>query len=361
MSAADSLKTNKDPKLPATTPATPKGGTPPGPTSGPDKCTVIFKEKELTIARYETSADGAHGFIITNGTNVMHFDSNGNLILAAGKSGNSGCGGKLVIAAEEAVQKYNTYAIEIKGNDGDATQTKGADGNTDVKKVPPFSIAVYGDVAIEAIGGDIGLKGKNISIKADNNLSLQATENITLQSGKTGSGNVNVYTGNFNLSAQYFRRNVSGAEYVEGTGEVAIEQNKPGSSQAFSTPGSINYTVNGNYEFGVKGDLNIVSEGAIAMSAKKNIFQTAKGNFDLKAGGKGALTFDGTASTPAISQKQTLKIKTGTAGKPSFSLESGGDAEINVTPGGLKVTATKDIDMTATAKVNINAAKIYLN
>jgi len=361
MSAQDSLKTNKAPKQPATTPASPKGGTPPGPQSGPDKCTVIFKEKELTIARYETSSDGAHGFIITNGTNVMHFDSNGNLILAAGKSGESGCGGKLVIAAEEAVQKYNTYAIEIKGNDGDATQTQGTDGNTEVKKVPPFSIAVYGDVAIEAIGGDIGLKGKNVSIKADNNLSLQATENITLQSGKTGSGNVNVYTGNFNLSAQYFRRNVSGAEYVEGTGEVAIEQNKPGASQSFSTPGSVNYTVNGNYEFGVKGDLNIVSEGSIGMSSKKNLFQTVAGNFDLKAGGKGTVTIDGTKSTPPISQPETFKIKTGTTGKPSFKLETGGDAEIQVSPGDFKLTATKDIDMKATKDIKLTAMKIYLN
>jgi len=360
MSASDSKSPVKTPPAGTTPPAAP-GGTPPGPESGPKNFTVIFKEKELTIARYENE-DGSHGFMVTNGTNIMHFDSNGNLILGAGKSGNSGCGGKLVIAAEEAIQKYNTYAIEIKGNDGDATSSEGSKGDTEIKKVPPFSIAVYGDVAIEAIGGDIGLKGKNVSIKANNNLSLQATENITIQTGSKGSGNINFYTSNFNLSANYFRRNVSGAEYVEGTGEVAIEQNKPGASQAFSTPGGINYTVGGNYEFGVKGDLNIVSEGAIGLSAKKNLFMTVgNGNFNLKASGKGAVTFDGTPSVPAIKQKETFLLKTGTPGKPSIKVDAGGDVEVTATPGDFKVTSTKNIVLSGATLVEIKSAKILLN
>lgn len=360
MSQQDSTR-NIPPRRPPSSVASPAGGTPPGPQSGPDKCTVIFKEKELTIARYETSADGASGFIITNGTNVMHFDSNGNLILAAGKSGESGCGGKLVMAAEEAMQKYNTYAMEIKGNDASATEGEGDDGNTTVTKVPPFSIVVYGDIALEAVGGDIGMKGKNISIKADNNLSLQATENVTIQSGKEGSGNTTIQTGNFNLNCEYFRRNVSAGEFVEGSGEFVVEQRQPGASINISTPGSVNYTVNGNYELGVKGDWNCVAEGAIGFSGKKNLFMTTSGNYDLKAGGKGTLEFTGTATTPPIVQKETLKLKTGTAGKPSISIEAGGDVEITPTPGAFKVVATKDIELKSTTEVKITGAKIMLN
>lgn len=338
--------------------AKPQGGTPPENGAGPDKCTVIFKEKGWTMATYENSTDGSDGFILSNGQTAFHFDSNGNMILATGKP-LGGCGGKAIIIANESQQKYRSYALEVTGNDDQTEETLNSEGNTETVKVPAYSICVYGDVAIEAVGGDIGLKGDNITLNAASTLTLKSGENILLQSGE-GGGNFDITAGNVNLEAVNFKKAISGGEYSEGAGEFKVEQNKKGAVTELSTPGSLNYLVNGNYTLGVKGDFAINTEGSFALSSKKNYFVTALGNADEKIDGKKKISVTGGSTIP-IDQQEAFLIETGASGKTSFKLDSNADVDIESKVGGMNVKTKTNINVEATGLVKIKGSQIFLN
>lgn len=338
--------------------ATPQGGTPPENGAGPDKCTVIFKEKGWTMATYENTTDGSDGFILSNGQTAFHFDSNGNMILATGKP-LGGCGGKAIIIANESQQKYRSYALEVTGNDDQTEETLNSSGNTEVSKVPAYSICVYGDVAIEAVGGDIGLKGDNITLNAASTLTLKSGENILLQSGE-GGGNLNINSGNVNLEAVNFKKKVSGGEYSEGAGEFKVEQNKKGAVTELSTPGSLNQIVNGNYTLGVTGDYAINTGGSFAISSKKNYFITALGNADEKIDGKKKISVSGNSTIP-IKQQESFVIEAGSSGKTSFKLDANEDIAIESKAGGMDVKVKKNFTAEAVGVVRIKGSQIFLN
>lgn len=69
--------------------------------------------------------------------------------------------------------------IEVE-NKNDVVASK--DGDKKASKA--FSLVVYGNVDITAHGGDINVKGKNISLNASNELTLNAGSKISMLSGK---------------------------------------------------------------------------------------------------------------------------------------------------------------------------------
>ena len=360
---------------PGTPAATPQGGTEQPKKTGPDKCTVIFKYKDWTVSTYEYTSDGSTGFLLTNGQSALHFDANGNMILASGKP-LGGCGGKAIVIAEESQQKYKSMAVEITGNDEKIEKQENSSGNTETVKVPAYSLVVYGDIAIEAVGGDIGLKGNNITLNASSTLTLKSGENVLLQSGgdaSTGAaGNLNIAAGNVNLDAINFKKKISGGEYSEGAGEFKVEQNKKGAVTEITTPGAFNQIIQGNYTLGVKGDYAINTDGSFALSSKKHYFVTAVGNADEKIDGKKKLTVDGLEYIPTnadgstgepIKQQEPFLIEVGAAtkGTTSMKVDSNSDIQIGSKIGALKANAKTNVEIEATAEVKIVATKIYLN
>lgn len=335
--------------------STPQGGTPPENGAGPQKCTVIFKEKNWTMMTYENE-DGSSGFILTNGQSSFHMDSNGNIIQATGKP-LGGCGGKALVVAEDTMQKYKSMSVEIMGNDDDTTEVSGANGNTETQKVAPYSITVYGDVAIEAIGGDVGLKGDNISLNALNTLMLKSEDNVVIQAG----GRTNIFTGNLNVEALNFNKKIKGGEYNEGSAEFKVEQNKKGALTEITTPGSYRHIVNGNYELGVSGDIAINTQGSYAMSAKKHYFVTALGNADEKIQGKKKIEVTGRQTVTETKQKETFLVSAGTSEDASLKIETNNDVQLESRAGGLSVKMRilelegRTIDMKSTGETNIES------
>ena len=132
-------------KLQSKGPARPEGADAPeeGQFSNED-FNVIATKHGWTMGTY-TNKDGSTGFILTNGQSMFHFDVNGNIVMATGKPGQSGCGGKVVIHAKDHHEKTDTFALHVRGNDDE--QTKEEDGST--TKSAPYSIYVEGDVDIE--------------------------------------------------------------------------------------------------------------------------------------------------------------------------------------------------------------------
>lgn len=340
------------------TAATPTGGTPPADPASPDKFTTIFKEKGWTMGVYENEADGTQGFILTNGKTSFHFDQSGNMIMATGKP-LGGCGGKAIMVGNDKIEKFHSVAVEITGNDDEEETNLTASGNTETKKKPAYSITVYGDVAIESVGGDIGMKGNNITLSATETLTLKSDENIFVQS----KGNLNLLSHTTQMEGSYFRKRLTAGEYTEGSGEVKIEQTKPGASVSIETPGSLKYVVNGNYELGVEGDFAINTKGSFALSSAKNYFVTAKGNADEKIEGKKKVYVGGKSTVVPIDQKEAFltEIATSDAGNVSYKLDSDSDVEFNSKTGALKQSAKTNIDIIATGLVKVEGNQIYLN
>lgn len=355
-----------NPTKPATTEkkgtpaAKPQGGTPPSPKGSPEQCNVIFKDKGWTLATYG-NADDSSGFILTNGQTAFHFDSSGNMILATGKP-LGGCGGKAVITSEEFIQKTKSIAVEVTGNDDKATQTKDSKGNSTAEQIPAYSLSVFGDIAIESVGGEINLKGDNVSVRANNNLLFEAGESIIFNSGK-GAGNYNINAGNVEINAVNFNKKITGGEYSLGAGEVKTEQTKPGAVTEVSTPGSFKQIVNGNYEIGVTGDLNINATGGVAIKGDKNIFiETTRGNYVETIKGKKTTKIQG-QDPYGIAQKENYLIEVGAAssGKVSMKTVSNSDIEIESKAGEMNLKATKNVTISGTDITLKSTSKIYLN
>lgn len=356
--------TGKDKGTPA---AKPQGGTPPSPGVSPATCNVIFKDKGWTLATY-TNEDDSSGFILSNGQTAFHLDSSGNMILATGKP-LGGCGGKAIMSSSEFLQKTGSIAIEVTGNDDKETSKADNKGSSTKEKLPAYSLAVFGDIAIEAIGGQVGIKGDNISLKANNNLILEAGEAVKINSG-SGAGNLNIFAGNLNLTAINFNKKVSGGEYSQGSGEFKVEQTKPGAVTEISTPGSVNYIVNGNYTVGVTGDYNLNVTGACSVAGKKNYFLSTKGNYVEEIEGKKTVKIKG-IDPYKTQQKETYLLDVGSpsdGGTVSMTTKANADIK-TTTVGEFEIQSTKKMTISskstaefkAVDNMTIKGRQIYLN
>ena len=162
---------------------------------------VMQTKHGWTMGTY-TNNDGTSGYILTNGTSIFHLDTAGNIILSTGKPAQAGCGGKVIIRAEDKQEKAKTTSIHITGNDDQKTRVKDGEGGETVEEYPPYSLFVEGDIAIESQGGEVSIKADNITLNAVNVLTLRAGEAINLEAGQ-GGGKVNVLTGDYNINAAF--------------------------------------------------------------------------------------------------------------------------------------------------------------
>ena len=222
---------------------------------------VMQTKHGWTMGTY-TNNDGTSGYILTNGTSIFHLDTAGNIILSTGKPAQAGCGGKVIIRAEDKQEKAKTTSIHITGNDDQKTRVKDGEGGETVEEYPPYSLFVEGDIAIESQGGEVSIKADNITLNAVNVLTLRAGEAINLAAGE-GGGKVNVLTGDYNINAAFSNNTITGGHYIDNAGETTVNQVVPGTVTSINTLGGVNYLVRGEYNVGVLGDYNVAAKGNI--------------------------------------------------------------------------------------------------
>ena len=226
---------------------------------------VMQTKHGWTMGTY-TNNDGTSGYILTNGTSIFHLDTAGNIILSTGKPAQAGCGGKVIIRAEDKQEKAKTTSIHITGNDDQKTRVKDGEGGETVEEYPPYSLFVEGDIAIESQGGEVSIKADNITLNAVNVLTLRAGEAINLEAGQ-GGGKVNVLTGDYNLNAAFSNNTITGGHYIDNAGETTVNQVVPGTVTSINTLGGVNYLVRGEYNVGVLGDYNVAAKGNILLGS----------------------------------------------------------------------------------------------
>lgn len=293
-----------------------------------------------SIASYKFP-DGSDGFAIFSKAWAFHVDNNNNFIFTAGPPSQGGCGGKLIQKSEAIVQRTGSVSTHVTGrkDDGVTKQEVKNDG-IEESKLPAYSLKVEGDILLESVGGEVVVKGDNITLNALNTLNLKSGKDINIQAGEK-SGTINMNCSKFNLDAAFFNKNVSGGEYSTGSGENKVEQYNPSASTEVSTPGSIKYTVNGDYEVGVTGDYKQIVNGNYSLAVDKDYAQTVKGDFSTKVEGKAKQIFNGINKTSA--QKETYILEIGAAAKeiPSYLITSGSGVKLETTTDGFLVEIAK--------------------
>jgi hypothetical protein len=318
---------------------------------------VLATQHGWTMGTY-TNKDGSSGYILTNGQSIFHFDSAGNIILASGKTGQSGCGGKVIIRADDRMESSRSVSIHVKGNDDERTKTNNG-GKEEVEKTPAYSLFVEGDVAIESKGGEIVLGGSNITINAANVLTLKAGEMINLEAGE-GGGKINVLTNDYNLNTTFLSETINGGKYTDGAGEVTVNQKQnPSAMTSINTVGGINYMVNGDYRIAVKKDFQLSSDGNVLFSGRAGYASKFKGNFYEEITGKKLEKIYGRSQSQ--DQKETYVLDVGPGQEESIKIKSSSSISIDSVSGDIKANARRNIDIKATGKVQIQGMQIYLN
>jgi len=320
---------------------------------------VMSTKHGWTMGTY-TNKDNTSGYILTNGTSIFHFDGTGNIILSTGKPAQAGCGGKVIIRGSDNQSKFQTQSIHITGNDDQQTRTKDGSGGETVEEYPPYSLFVEGDIAIESQGGEVSIKGDNITLNATNVLTLRAGEAINLESGQ-GGGKVNVLTGDYNINAAFANNTITGGHYVDNAGENTVNQVLPGTTTSINTLGGVNYLVRGEYNMGILGDYNVAAKGNILMgSLTGGLGLRVVGKSYEFVGGNKKSTIMGKPLSGVDPPTETFKQTIGGSAPVSYALRATQKIE-NKSLGGWSLRTTGVVDVKTSGVVTITGSSIFLN
>ncbi len=284
-----------------------------------------------------------YGAALYNGKASIHFDVNNNIILSAGPPSQSGCGGKLVMNTQQQIQKSKSVAIEVTGRDDGGTleKTTNANGDVEEKNLPSYSLKVYGPTYIESIGGDVSVKGDNVTVSAGSTLNLKSNKDITLQAGENG-GKIQMYGSVVDMNVNTFNRNITGGDYTNGAGEVRTDQNKGGSEVAYNTPGSVRYIVNGDYTVGVTGKYTTDVTGKYILNVDQDYGLKVLGDYANVVSGKGLTKISGVGSKSSQTANYLIEVLANEKkSQPGFEVNSNSLVQLTNTEGGFKFEIAK--------------------
>ena len=203
-----------------------------------------------------SNKDGSGGLFITDGSSTFNIDENRTIHVQTGKTALDGAtGGGLQTRSDWFHTKTGEMTIEVEGNDDESTQNTSGIEETN----PAFSLKVYGDISIQAVGGDIAIGGKNIKINAEDQIELNAGSQL-LANVADGSGKVDFIAGEFTTKSKFAKFDLSGSFYVDGPSEVTFNQKlsvdpisgsvkikQPSSSTATNSVGNVSQVIGGSY------------------------------------------------------------------------------------------------------------------
>lgn len=295
-----------------------------------------------SIASYKFP-DGSDGFAIFSKSWAIHADNNNNFIFTAGPPSQGGCGGKLIQKSEAIVQKTGSVSTHVTGRKDDGVEKQEVkDGGVEESKLPAYSLKVEGDILLESVGGEVVIKGDNITLNALSTLNLKSGKDINIQAGDN-SGKIAFNCSKFDINAAFLNKNITGGEYSKGAGENEVEQYNPSASTTVSTPGSVKYTVNGKYELGVTGNFTQIVNGHYGITVDKDFATVVHGDYSMAVTGKAKSVFSGISKTKTPSQKESYILEIGAAAKsiPSYFISSGSGVKIETLTDGVLIEAAK--------------------
>ena len=178
--------------------------------------------------------DGRVTYIVcTDNGQSLNMDEMGNIFLGCGKIGDDESGGGMTVRphGQMIVKVGDTLSIEVENK---------------LDEEKPLSLKVFGDINMEAVGGDVHMKGNNVNVTADTELHLKGSK-VLIQGGSGAGGSVEVIGNTFKTDTTFINNNVTGAVTQTVFGEYTIRQLlDPRASFNIISSGSMNITAGGD-------------------------------------------------------------------------------------------------------------------
>ena len=171
--------------------------------------------------------------VCTDNGQSLNMDEMGNIFLGCGKIGDDESGGAMTVRphGQMIVKVGDTLSIEVENK---------------LDEEKPLSLKVFGDINMEAVGGDVHMKGANVNVTADSELHLKGSK-VLIQGGSGAGGSVEVIGNTFKTDTTFINNNVTGAVTQTVFGEYTIRQLlDPRASFNIISSGSMNITAGGD-------------------------------------------------------------------------------------------------------------------
>ena len=178
--------------------------------------------------------EGRVAYIIcTDNGQSLNMDETGNIFLGCGKIGDDESGGGI------SVRPHGQMIVKV----GDSLNIE-VENKQDQEK--PLSLKVYGDINMEAVGGDVHMSGNNVNITAKTDLHLKGSK-VLLQGGDGAGGSVEIVGNTFKTDTVFINNKVTGGVTQTVYGEYTIRQLlDPRASFNIISSGSLNITAGGD-------------------------------------------------------------------------------------------------------------------
>ena len=198
--------------------------------------------------------------LCTDNGQVINMDETGNIFIGAGKIGDDETGGQLTLRpwGDMTVKTGGKLSIEVENFD-------------DEKKA--LSLQVNGDINVVAEGSNAFIRGKNITLRADNDLNLAGSK-VNIQGGQNKGGAVSLVANTFKTDTTFIKHEVSGGMIANVAGEYTVRQiTDPRAIFTLSTVGHMKVNViQGDMSFDVGGrmEMNVAGTPPKPISIVKN-------------------------------------------------------------------------------------------
>ena len=248
--------------------------------------------------------------VCTDNGQSLNMDETGNIFLGCGKIGDDESGGNM------GIRPHGSMVVKI----GDTLNIEIENKQKDEK---PLSLKVYGDINLEAEGGDVALKGKNVKISADSQLTLQSND-IFVGDTDGACGIVKITTGTLKTDTFFIKNTVNGGITQDVTGEYSINQLvDPRSSFNITSAGATTLTFGNDVSVSTGGKAEVYVAGIpgrpipTCKSPNAFTFSVGTGNSlvsfkagnvisDIKAGNHTHTTTGNATSTITGNQTKTI-------------------------------------------------------
>lgn len=182
--------------------------------------------------------------ICTDNGQSIHMDDTGNIFMGCGKIGDDDSGGQITLRPH-----------------GDMTVKVGGKLSLEVENLldedKPLSVVTFGDVNVESKGGDVFLKGGNVTVRALKDLNLIG-EKVNIQGGDGGGGTVGITANKFSTDVTFVENTVSGGITNNVLGQVTDRQVlDPRSLRSITSSGHLKITAAGDLSIDVGGKMEV--------------------------------------------------------------------------------------------------------
>lgn len=214
------------------------------PHAADQRSTSVDKINGVKITKAQNEEGRVTLIICTDNGQSIHMDDTGNIFFGCGKIGEDETGGQITMRpqGDMTVKVGGRFAMEVENM---------------LDEEKPLSVVSYGDINVESKGGDVFLKGDNVTVRALKDLNLSGST-VNIQGGDGAGGVVSLVANTFKTDTTFINQTVSGGITQNVLGEATVRQIlDPRASHTISSAGHLKLSAAGDFSIDVGGKMEV--------------------------------------------------------------------------------------------------------